>query len=120
MAGYKELVLLLSGRERQVLGLMAEGLTNKEIASTLSIHASTVKRHAENILSKLHVKNRVQAAVCLMNSLRGVSTNGNCETSTSPWVHGGAREQREACREDTLQRRPRHSRHDSETGTASD
>lgn len=84
MAGYKALDLLLSDRERQVLGLIAEGLTNKEIGSALSINPSTVKRHAENILDKLRVKNRVQAAVHLMNSLHGISSDGNAETFESP------------------------------------
>jgi DNA-binding NarL/FixJ family response regulator len=84
MAGSKKSHLLLSDRETQVLGLIAQGLTNKEIASTLSIRASTVKRHAENILSKLRVKNRVQAAVYLMNRLNGISVNGDSEPFEAP------------------------------------
>lgn len=53
----------LSGRELEVLGLLAEGLANHEIAESLVISASTVRNHISNILLKLQVDNRVQAAV---------------------------------------------------------
>ena len=53
----------LTARERRVLKLVAKAQTNKEIAATLGISPSTVKRHIENILKKLRLKNRVQAAV---------------------------------------------------------
>jgi DNA-binding NarL/FixJ family response regulator len=52
----------LSGREREVLGLVASGATNKDIAATLGISTSTVKNHLQKILDKLHLENRVQAA----------------------------------------------------------
>ncbi len=52
----------LSGREREVLGLVASGTTNKDIAAALGISPSTVKNHLQNILDKLHLENRVQAA----------------------------------------------------------
>ncbi len=52
----------LTGREREVLGLVAGGATNKEIATRLGISPSTVKNHLRNILEKLHLENRVQAA----------------------------------------------------------
>ncbi len=52
----------LTGRERDVLALLAGGTTNKEIAATLKISPSTVKSHLQNIMDKLHLKNRVQAA----------------------------------------------------------
>ena len=54
---------LLTTREEQVLKLVAKAQTNKEIATTLGISPSTVKRHLENIFRKLHLKNRVEAAV---------------------------------------------------------
>ena len=52
----------LTLRETEVLEQIAEGLSNKEIALTLSISESTVKYHVRNILSKLHVSSRTQAA----------------------------------------------------------
>jgi DNA-binding NarL/FixJ family response regulator len=52
----------LTQREREVLSLVASGSTNKEIAATLGISPSTVKNHLQNILEKLHLDNRVQAA----------------------------------------------------------
>jgi DNA-binding NarL/FixJ family response regulator len=53
----------LSGRELDVLGLLADGKANHEIAEALYISPSTVRNHVANILAKLHVDNRVQAAV---------------------------------------------------------
>lgn len=52
---------MLSGREHEVLGLMAAGVTNAEIAEQLVIEVSTVKRHVSNILAKLGASNRTQA-----------------------------------------------------------
>jgi LuxR family maltose regulon positive regulatory protein len=51
----------LSGRELEVLALIAGGYTNSEIAHKLSISVATVKRHINNIYSKLAVENRTQA-----------------------------------------------------------
>jgi DNA-binding CsgD family transcriptional regulator len=52
----------LTRREREVLGLLADGRTDAEIATTLSISPKTVGRHVGSILAKLGVDNRVQAA----------------------------------------------------------
>jgi LuxR family maltose regulon positive regulatory protein len=57
----QELVEPLSDREIEVLELIAEGLTNREIANLLSITLSTVKGHTSNIYGKLGVNNRTQA-----------------------------------------------------------
>ncbi|HEU0247900.1 MAG TPA: response regulator transcription factor [Gaiellaceae bacterium] len=51
----------LTAREREVLQLVAEGSTNKEIATSLYISEHTVNFHMKNILSKLHLRNRAQA-----------------------------------------------------------
>jgi NarL family two-component system response regulator LiaR len=53
----------LTQRERELLGLMARGLNNQEIAAELAIAVPTVKFHITNILSKLHVDNRTEAVL---------------------------------------------------------
>jgi NarL family two-component system response regulator LiaR len=53
----------LSQREREVLGLMAEGLSNLQIAEQLGIGEKTVKTHVSNVFAKLGVADRTQAAV---------------------------------------------------------
>ncbi|MEM7131667.1 MAG: response regulator transcription factor [Chloroflexota bacterium] len=53
----------LSLREREVLKLLAAGATNREIADTLIISLGTVKNHVSNILGRLELRDRVQAAI---------------------------------------------------------
>lgn len=53
----------LTARELQVLRLIVDGLTNKEIAGRLCVSTDTVKRHVEHIIKKLQVSDRTQAAV---------------------------------------------------------
>jgi len=52
----------LTARELEVLEHVARGRSNKEIAAALAITENTVKNHLKNILEKLHLENRVQAA----------------------------------------------------------
>jgi DNA-binding NarL/FixJ family response regulator len=54
---------VLTAREIEVLGRVAQGLTNKEIARHLAISPGTVKVHVEHVISKLGVADRTQAAV---------------------------------------------------------
>jgi two-component system, NarL family, nitrate/nitrite response regulator NarL len=58
-------VSALTVRERQVVQLIAEGLSNKEIAARLGIEVATVKNHVHNILEKLDVNRRLDAVARL-------------------------------------------------------
>ncbi|WP_085315483.1 two-component system response regulator NarL [Derxia lacustris] len=53
----------LTDREREILGLLADGRSNKEIARVLGIADATVKVHIKHLLRKLNVKSRLEAAV---------------------------------------------------------
>ena len=53
----------LTGREMEVLRLIAQGLSNPEIAQQLKVAERTVSKHVSTILDKLHLANRTQAAL---------------------------------------------------------
>ncbi|HEX5810224.1 MAG TPA: response regulator transcription factor, partial [Anaerolineales bacterium] len=53
----------LTEREREVLYLIADGLSNREIAGKMFISEKTVKTHVSSILGKLHLEDRTQAAI---------------------------------------------------------
>jgi NarL family two-component system response regulator LiaR len=63
----------LTERELEVLRLIAEGLNNREIAEKLVISDKTVKTHVSNILGKLHLEDRTQAAIYALR--HGLSTD---------------------------------------------
>ncbi|SDA55071.1 response regulator [Mesorhizobium qingshengii] len=56
---------LLTDREAGILRLVAEGLSNKEVAGRLALQEKTVKHHMTRVLSKLNVRNRTEAALLM-------------------------------------------------------
>ncbi len=66
----------LTVREREVLELVAQGITNREIAERLYVSESTVRSHIHNILDKLQLSNRVQAAAFALTSRYGDRADG--------------------------------------------
>jgi DNA-binding NarL/FixJ family response regulator len=63
----------LTPRERQVLCLIANGASNREIAKALYISERTVKNHVTNILSRLNLRDRTQAAMFVSDFLALIS-----------------------------------------------
>lgn len=61
----------LTSREREIIRLIDDGLSNKEIARHLGIEVATVKNHVHNILDKLQVHRRGEAAARMRGALRG-------------------------------------------------
>ncbi len=61
----------LSRREQEILELLAQGCSNKDIASKLSISVETVTWHLRHIYSKLHVRSRTQAALKFLSLRKG-------------------------------------------------
>lgn len=70
-ASARERAAVLSAREREVLGLVAHGARNREIASSLFISEFTVKRHVQNILHKLEMPSRRAAAAFYSSAYGG-------------------------------------------------
>lgn len=60
---------MLTRREREVMNMMAEGCSNKQIARNLTIEVSTVKNHVHNVLVKLNAKSRAQAVSKFQHTL---------------------------------------------------
>ena len=55
------MTVILTDREQQILKLIAQGLTNKQISQQLSISQSTAENHIHHIYTKLRISNRAQA-----------------------------------------------------------
>jgi two-component system, NarL family, nitrate/nitrite response regulator NarL len=66
----------LTGRELQIVRLIDDGLSNKEIARRLYIEVATVKNHVHNILEKLQVRRRAEAATKLRAATREGALSG--------------------------------------------
>ena len=66
----RDALAVLSPQERKVLALIAEGQTNKEVASGLGLAEKTVKNYLSNIFEKLHVSRRSQAAAMFVRESR--------------------------------------------------
>lgn len=67
---------VLTRRELEALRLIARGLSNQEIANTLVVHERTIAKYVSNILNKLHVTNRTQAALYAIREGIAVSVAG--------------------------------------------
>lgn len=84
MRAPKTLEAILTAAEERVLRLVSQSKTNREIASTLGISPATVKRHLENILRKLQVRNRFEAAIYSL-SMAGCHARGNGDCLLAAW-----------------------------------
>jgi two-component system, NarL family, nitrate/nitrite response regulator NarL len=73
----------LTSRELDIVQLIAQGLSNREIARALSIALPTVKNHVHNILEKMHVHRRAQAAFFVRHAPTGVAFGGSRSGSSS-------------------------------------
>jgi DNA-binding NarL/FixJ family response regulator len=74
----------LTPRELEVLGLLAEGCSNQGIARRLAITERTARTHASNLLGKLHLGSRTQAAL-LARAFCCYQTPGLCPCSAPGW-----------------------------------
>lgn len=75
--GEQEALATLSPREREILTLIGEGLTNRQIGKQLYLSEKTVKNNVSRLLAKLGVERRVQAAVIATNSAAPGPRPGN-------------------------------------------
>ncbi|HEX3720616.1 MAG TPA: response regulator transcription factor [Verrucomicrobiae bacterium] len=62
--------VVLSAREREILDLLAEGLSNKEIAAKLNVSPYTIKNHLAKVFEKLHVRSRTEAVMAYLRPIK--------------------------------------------------
>ena len=87
----------LTGRQRQVLGLVAAGRTNAELAAELGISVGTVRKHLERIYRSIGARNRAEAVARVLGSTGALSrfdpgtgpVGGVRHLPDGPWRHGG-------------------------------
>jgi two-component system, NarL family, nitrate/nitrite response regulator NarL len=77
-------LLPLTSREIAIVELIADGLSNKEIAQRLGIAVATVKNHIHNLLDKLRVRRRADAAACLRASVAPPGTGASWSAREAP------------------------------------
>ena len=80
----------ITAAEERVLRLVSQSKTNREIASVLKISPATVKRHVENILRKLSLRNRAEAAIYGL-TLGGCPARGHAQCPLEKWRNGDRR-----------------------------
>ena len=79
---------LLTPAEQRVLSLVSASMTNREIASSLKVSRATVKRHMENIMHKLKLRNRVDAAIYGLSMAAHCAANdGDCPLAAWRKLH---------------------------------
>lgn len=77
----------LTSRERQILALVSEGFQNKLIADRMALSEHTVKVHVHNLISKLRVSNRTQAAAAFRSIAYAPDSNHNQAAFIAPGWH---------------------------------
>ena len=81
---------VLTAAEQRVLSLISQSKTNREIAAVLKISPATVKRDVENILRKLRLRNRVEAAIYGLTR-GGCPARGRAQCPLKKWRNGDGR-----------------------------